>query len=401
MSFQNKILIIGASELQLPAIKKAKDIGLCVGVVDYNSNAAGVGYADKFYNVSTNDIQGVLSVSKEFQPNGVMTLATDMPVKSVAYAAFMLGLPSISYDTAVKSTDKAEMIKVFKKNGVEIPWFYIINKDTNMLELSNRLIYPCIMKPTGNSGSRGVILIHDQKEFKEAYDYSRAYSKDDKLIVEEYLEGHEVSVEALFVGGKPNIIAVTDKLTTGAPHFIEIGHSQHSFLTAKNVNSIIGLAIRAAKALGIEFGPIHAEIMLTSNGPKMIELGARLGGGFITSHLVPLSTGIDMVKETIKASIGVMSEEIMPELKPKFNKGSAIRFFTAPPGTIKAIYGTDEVMKIKNVKEFNLFKRIGDKINTLKSGNDRLGYVIAQSETPQGAVAICENVLDVIKIETV
>ena len=122
-----RLLIIGASILQLPAIKKAKELGLYVAVADYNPNAIGIPYADEYYNVSTIDEEGVYQAAKTFGAEGIMTLATDMPMRSVAYACKKLGLVGIDYDTAVKATDKGEMIKAFEAAGVEHPWYYIIS----------------------------------------------------------------------------------------------------------------------------------------------------------------------------------------------------------------------------------------------------------------------------------
>ena len=164
-----RLLIIGASILQLPAIKKAKELGHYVAVADFNSNAVGIPYADEFYNASTIDVEAICKVAKEFKPDGIMTLATDMPMRSIAAATSLLGLPGISMDTAIKSTDKGEMIKAFKEHGVESPWFYILEKEEQLSEVIPQIEYPCILKPTDNAGSRGVMLIHSESELLEAY----------------------------------------------------------------------------------------------------------------------------------------------------------------------------------------------------------------------------------------
>lgn len=140
--------------------------------------------------------------------------------------------------------------------------------------------------------------------------------------------------------GKVHILAITDKLTTGAPYFVEMGHSQPSRLPEKDLLKIRDLTSRAIKAVGIENGPAHVEVMQTKQGPKMIELGARMGGDCITTHLVPLSTGIDMVKATIDIALG-----IEPDIIPKFSKGSAIRFFKVPCGVIESIEGVESSRK--------------------------------------------------------
>ena len=371
-----KVLIIGASILQLPAIKKAKELGYYVGVVDYNPKAIGIPYADEFFNVSTIDIEGVVEVAKSFEADGVMTLATDMPMRSIAAAATELNLPGISMDVAIKATDKGEMIKCFEEHNVEHPWYYIIK---NLEELNNKIDlfeYPCIMKPTDNSGSRGVFLANNKEELIANYNYVQQASRGGTIIIEEFLQGNEVSVEVIVIEGTPYVLQVTDKITTGAPHFVEMGHNQPSNLPDYKVLQIKDLAVRAVKAIGIKNGPAHVEIMVTEKGPKMIELGARMGGDCITTHLVPLSTGIDMIKATIEIALGNK-----PDIAQKINKYSAIRYFKTANGIIKQINGVKEAREISGVKEISFTKEVGDTVDGIGSSADRVGFVIVQADS--------------------
>lgn len=390
-----KLLIIGASILQVPAIKKAKEMGFVVGVIDYNPNAVGVPLADKFFNVSTIDIEGVADAAKRFEPDGIMTLATDMPMRSIARAAEKCGLPGISMDTAIKATDKGEMIKCFEANGVEHPWYFILASSDELDGVADKITYPCITKPTDNSGSRGVMLVHNEKELREAVTYSAENGRSGGVIVEEYMRGPEVSVEIVAVDGEPHVLQVTDKLTTGAPHFVEMGHSQPSRLPTDGLKKIRDLACRAALAVGIKNGPAHVEIILTKDGPKMVELGARMGGDCITTHLVPLSTGIDMIEATIKIACGEK-----PDLAPKFEKGSAIRFLDAPHGNIAAIEGVEQAYAIEGVREISFTKGVGDAVGEIGSSTDRVGFVIAQADTPEEAVEVCTQACETVKIIT-
>mgnify|MGYP005773020771 FL=1 len=344
-----KVLVIGASILQMPAILKAKELGYYVGTVDYNPKAVGIPYADEFFEVSTIDTEAVAQIAKDFKADGVMTLATDMPMRSVARAAEVCGIPGISMDTAVKATDKGEMIKAFEAHRIEHPWYFIASNKTIFEKIKSKAIYPCIMKPTDNAGSRGVVVAHSLEELENEYSYTVGESRKGGVIIEEYMEGPEVSVEVMVVDDEPHILQITDKITTGAPHFVEMGHTQPSRLGKENVSKISNLASRAVKAVGIQNGPAHVEIMLTKDGPKMVELGARMGGDCITTHLVPLSTGIDMVRSTIEIACGQETD-----IEPKFNKGSAIRYFKTPEGVIKSIYGVDEARAIPGLKRLHL-----------------------------------------------
>ncbi|MBO5939087.1 MAG: ATP-grasp domain-containing protein [Clostridia bacterium] len=394
--YDKRLLIIGASILQLPAISLAKELGYYVGVIDYNPSAIGVPYADEFFCVSTIDIDGVVKTAEEFKPDGIMTLATDMPMRSIAAACEKLGLCGISFDTAIKSTDKGEMIRTFEVNGVEHPWYYILSNPNEFEDVIANITFPCISKPTDNSGSRGVILIHNDDELRDAVSYSSSNGRCGGVIVEEYMVGPEVSVEIISVDGQPHVLQVTDKLTTGAPHFVEMGHSQPSRLPESDVIKIKDLACRAVKAVGIENGPAHVEIILTDNGPKMVELGARMGGDCITTHLVPLSTGVNMIESTIRIACGEI-----PDIKTKTNKGSAIRYFNPRPGEIKEIRGVEAASEIKGVCEISFVKNVGDNVGSIGSSTDRAGFVIAQANTAEEAVRICEQACKMIEIVTV
>lgn len=388
-----RLLIVGASILQLPAILKAKEMGLCVAVADFNPKAVGISYADKFYEVSTIDEEGIYQAAKDFKANGIMTLATDMPMRSVAYATSKLGLIGISYDTAVKATDKGVMIKTFEANGIEHPWYVIISSLEELRNIKDRICFPCISKPVDNAGSRGVVLIRKYDELEQAFTYSSSNGRTGKVIIEEYLQGNEVSVEIMAVNGVIHILQITDKLTTGAPHFVEMGHSQPCSLGEKNISKIKDLAKRAVKAIGIENGPAHVEIMLTKNGPKMIELGARMGGDCITTHLVPLSTGIDMVKATIQIALG---EPV--NLSQKIQRGSAIRYFRGKSGVLKSISNVDQAEQIEGIQQITFVKEIGEIVEEIGSSSDRIGYVIAQADTAENAVETCNRAIKLIEI---
>ena len=389
-----RLFIIGASVLQLPAIKKAKEMGFYVGVADYNPEAVGIKFADKYFNVSTIDEQGIYRAAKDFRADGIMTLATDMPMRSLAYAAEKLNLPGISYETAVKATDKGEMIKAFAANGVEHPWYFVLQQKDDLHNIIEKIKYPCISKPVDNAGSRGVVLVKSKEELFAAFEYSSEQSRNGGVIIEEYLEGQEYSVEIMVLQNIPKVLQVTDKLTTGAPHFVEMGHNQPSLSSDENIEKIKNLACRAVQALGINIGPAHVEIMLTREGPKMIELGARMGGDCITTHLVPLSTGVDMVKATIELSCG-----IPPNIEPLFNKGSAIRYFPSVKGIIKSISNVEQAKKIREIKEITFVHRAGDMVSDVASSTDRIGFVIAQAETTAEAIKACNEATSIVKIE--
>ena len=389
---KNKLFIVGASILQLPAIKTAKEMGLTVAVADRNPKAVGIPYADVYYQVSTIDEKGIYEAAEDFGAEGIMTLATDMPMRAVAYACDRLGLCGIDYDTAIRSTDKGEMIKAFDAMGLPIPRYALPDTLEDAVNHAKLLSYPLICKPIDNSGSRGVTLVCTPDELADAVRYGIENSGSGKVILEEYLVGREISAEVVVWQGNATVLAITDKLTTGAPHFVEIGHSQPTRLPDEEAAKAEKLAKDAVKAVGIQMGAAHVEIMITAKGAYLIELGARMGGDCITTHLVPLSTGIDMIKANISIAMGVH-----PQITSRFNRGAAIRYILPEKGVIKAVEGAHTAECMSGVKCVEIMKRAGDTVNNVQNSSDRLGFVITQAENADQAIAIANAAASVIR----
>lgn len=390
-------MILGASLLQLPAILKAKEMGLQVVAVDMDKNAIGFNNADVSLQISTTDIPKVVEAAKRFQIDGVMTLASDLPMRTVAAVAEELNIIGISKETALKATNKAIMRECLQEFNVPIPVFYRVDRYDEYLKSVQQVGGKCIVKPADNSGSRGVFLINDmndQELVEYAFEYSKKFSNSGEIVVEEYMVGAEVSVETLSVGGKVHIIAITDKLTTGAPRFVEMGHSQPSCLSENIKKQIEEVTNAAVMALGIKEGPSHTEIIVTTEGPKVVEIGARLGGDNITTHLVPLSTGVDMVKCCIEIALGRK-----PELESKINLGSAIRYFETHYGKLISISGVDQARQNASVQQISFVKNVGDDICEINSSSDRVGFIITQAIDAFTAINNCEMAKNLIKFQ--
>lgn len=395
-----KIMILGASILQVPAIEKAIDMGLEVIAVDIDSNALGFKIPDvKKEIISTIDIESVMSAAKKHNIDAIMTLASDMPIMTVAKVSKKLGLVGVDLDTAIKATNKSKMRESLKSFGVPVPLFYKVDSLDKCIKAVNKIKnkgYKCILKPADNSGSRGIVLLPDfnEKTINIAYNYSKNNSRDKIVMVEEFMEGPEVSVETISVDGKCNIIQITDKITTGAPYFVEMGHSQPSQLPDSIKDKIKEITIAANKAIGIISGPSHTEIKITQNGPKIVEIGARLGGDNITTHLTPLSTGVDMVESCIKIALGEK-----PDIRIKYDKASAIRYFDQSHGRIKSIRGVEEASKLPGIIQISIIHGKDHIINGIKSSSDRVGFVIGQADDCKGAISTVIKALSLIKID--
>lgn len=385
-----KLMILGASILQVPAIEKAKSMGLEVIAVDMNPDAIGFKIPGIVKEViSTIDTSAILEAAKRYQINGIMTLASDMPMQSVAIVSREMGLVGISEDTALKATNKAFMRDALKEANLPIPfYFHVKGKDEfkKAVERIRAAGYKCIVKPADNSGSRGIDLLDNEMNLDSAYEYTFQFSRGGEILVEEFMEGSEVSVETLAIDGEVHVIQITDKLTTGAPYFVEMGHSQPSMLDTSIKERISDIAIAANKVIGINNGPSHTEIIVTKDGPKIVELGARLGGDCITTHLVPLSTGVDIVECSIKIALGEK-----PDLESKWEKGAAIRYLKTAKGRVKEIKGVQDAENIPGIVQISIVHGMGEQVGEIRNSVDRVGFVIAQGENAIKAVAIAEE----------
>ena len=399
---QKKMMILGASALQVPAIEKAKALGYRVILVDYDENAVGFALADEKLVVSTLDQEEVYRQAQRCQPDVVITSTSDGPVRTAAYVNEKLGKrPDLSYENALCATIKNKMRDRLKKYGVPIPRYYVTEDYAAFSDAVDRLDGHCIVKPADNAGSRGVVLLEcerpSQELKKKTYEYSKNNSRNGTVLVEEYMQGPEVSVEAIVVDGEPHILTITDKYITPPPYFVELAHCEPSQLDGKTQEQIRQVAAQAIKAIGIENAPAHVEIKVTEEGPKIVELAARLGGDFITSKLVPLSTGIDMVGASVILATGKK-----PELEPKWQHGAAIHFIHAPEETQGALAGItvpETLYGKEGVEEIVIYKKPGDAVCGTRSSNDRLGHVITVGATVEEAMKRGEQILSQIRVE--
>lgn len=393
------LLILGASTLQLPAIKVAKRMGVRVIVADMNPNAVGFKEADVIGEyVSTTDTAGILAIAEKHRIDGIMTLASDVPIPTIAIVCDKLGLSGISLQAALSATNKAEMRHCLHTAHVPVPGYFVARTWDEFLAFSGNFSTRFVVKASDNSGNRGICSVKDssnRNDVENAWNYARQNTRDGRVLLEEYMDGDEFSVEGFCVGGEYRVIQVTDKMTTGEPYFVEMGHTQPSSYPDDFLEGIKQVAKRGVIALGIKEGPSHTEIKWTSGGPKIVEIGARLGGGFITTHLVPLSTGVNMVEATIKTALGEI-----PDLTQKFYKGSAVRFLISKPGFFTGIEGVSVAQTIPGVVEIGSLKNPGEYIPQLKTGLDRVGYVISQGESSSDAVRVCQEAVEKLKVVT-
>lgn len=362
-----KLAVIGASYFQLPLVKKAQSMDLEVHCFAWEDGAVCKKYSDYFYPISTVEKELILKKCQEIHIDGIITIASDVAIGTVNYVASKLGLIANDDKYTAMCTNKYLMREQFRKHSIPSPKYIIASENAVNMDLQ----YPLIVKPTDRSGSRGVQKIQSKEELKKSILRAQEESFKKEVIIEEFVEGDEISVEAISFKGEHYILQITDKVTTGAPYFVELEHHQPSSISSKYKVKIVKIVKKALTALHIEYGASHSELKITPNGEiKVIEIGARMGGDFIGSHLVYLSTGYDFLKGVIEVSLGNFEK---PEIK--FNKYSGVYFLSKETKHLEKII--DKSYNYPEIIEAKITNKI---LRNIECSGDRSGYLIYKAD---------------------
>jgi biotin carboxylase len=324
-------------------------------------------------------------------------------VRTVAAVAEALGLPALSRAAAANATDKRLMRRALAAGGVPIPAFQEVESTREAEDAARALGYPVVLKVACSSASRGVYRVDGPEELSERFQQAREYQPEGALLVEEWLEGPEVSVEGVCCGGRVHVIQVTDKLLFPGPFPVEAGHTQPSRLTDETVARIRSVTEAGIRALDLSSCAFHAELKVTPDGPKIIEIGARLGGDRISTHLTPLSTGVDLVAAAILVALGRE-----PDLSPRWSRGAAIRYFHASDcGEVDVIEGLEELRRSPGLELlYAASERDGPLgpgfvVGQIRSSLDRYGHVIFSGKDPDEAAERAERAAASVKFRFV
>ena len=406
---QKKLLVLAAGILQITVIKKAKAMGYYVIAADGDPNARGFQYADKAICANITDEEVMLKIAREEGVDGVIHPCSEVSMNVMGRINDELGLAGITREQAIRATNKHLMREAFEKGNAPSPKSILTESAEDAWKhLQNDFTTDGILKPSRNSGSRGIAKVTrdmPKEEFEKAYYIALEESRDKSVLIEQFIEGPEFSIEIIVWNGKVNVLTVTDKKTTEAPHFVELGHNQPSCRTAEEVETLKAAAVAGVKALGVNNCACHAEAKLSQQVNKstgqietvayLMEIGARLGGDFISTELTHLSTGIDMVAAAVDVALG-----IEPDLSVKEQpKGACIRYFCPKPGKLVSISNL-EALDDPRVYKKKIYVQVGDMITEVTSSLCRSGRVIVTEETPQKAIALAEKLITDVKMET-
>jgi biotin carboxylase len=387
-----RIMILAAGILQIPVIKKAHEMGYFVIAADGDANAVGLKYADKAIVANITDEKVMLQVAREEHEDGVIHPCSEVAMSVMGYINDNMSLSGITKDMALRATNKHLMREAFDKYGAPSPQSYCtIDANEAWHFFCDKFDTNAILKPSRNSGSRGIAKIErgiSKDLFIELYERAFQESRDKQVLIEQFIEGPEFSVEIITWQGIVNVLTVTDKKTTGAPYFVELGHNQPSIFPQEIVEKVKAAAVAGVNALGLKNCACHAEIKVENGEAYIMEIGARLGGDFISTELTHLSTGIDMVAAAVNVALG-----IDPDLEPKEKKqGACIRYFCPEPGKLVSIKGL-ECLNNEQVYLSEIYCKVGDIVKEVKSSLDRSGHVIVVDETSQKAIDRAESLI--------
>ena len=379
-----KIVIIGANSFQNPLILKAKEMGYETHVFAWQDGSIGERTADYFYPISIVEKDEILEKCREIQPDAVVTIASDLANITVQYVASRLGLPSNSDENILISTNKYAMRQAFMDNGVASPKFAKVSEETDLAEATAQMTYPVIVKPTDRSGSRGITKVNQFDEIPAAVEAAIENSFEKCAIIEEFIDGEEYSCECISYGGKHHVLAVTKKYTTGYPHFIETGHMEPAPISKELRDKVAVEIPKALDALQIQNGASHSEFKITDEGEvRIIEIGSRMGGDCIGSHLVHLSTGYDFVKMVIQTALGE-EPTLISEHGPKY---AGIRFiFNKEDLKVYEDVQKNQPQLIEYVSEI---EEVGE--HEVVDSSTRFGYFIIVSDSEQEVKEILER----------
>jgi biotin carboxylase len=381
-------------------------MGLHVIVSDIDPNAPGFAYA---HDRLIADVYGPEETARAAERyareqrkiDGVLCVAADAPV-TAALVTNRLGLPGISVETARLACDKLAMKRRFKKCGVPVPWFTPVENAGELRLLMAKRGPDFVIKPVDSRGSRGVQRLARVADLDAAFALAQKYSPSGRVMIEAYLTGPQVSTESLVTRGRCYTPGFSDRnyelLDVHAPFFIENGGDLPSHLPQHIQDKVKDVVARAAATLGVTEGTVKGDIVVHDSQPYVIELAARLSGGFFCTREIPLNTGVDFIGCAIRVALG---EAVPPgEMIPRRQQPVVQRYVFPKPGRVVGVRGADEARRVPGIADIVVTAKTGDVIPPAGDKRPSAAMVLATGATREAALAAAQAGLAAIEIET-
>ncbi len=400
------LLIISGGVEAADAALRAKQMGLHVVVSDRDPQAPGFAHADSCLIADVYGPTETAAAAERYSRkirkiDGVICVAADAPLTTAAVVE-RLGLPGISRRTAQLACDKLAMKQRFSEAGVPIPWFSEIETPQALQRFAVERGRDLVIKPVDSRGSRGVQRVSHLEDLTKAFLFARSHSPSERVMVEQYLDGPQISTESIVVEGRCYTPGFSDRnyefLERYAPYFIENGGDLPSHLTPELQTKVKEVVARAAAALGVTNGTVKGDIVVHKDEAHVIELAARLSGGFFCTREIPLNTGVDFVGNAIKVALG---DTIDPaDLEPKHLTPVIQRYAFPPAGRVVSISGADEARLIPGVCDVVVTARIGDIIMPAGDKRPSAAMVLTSGPTREVALKAANDALSQLRIVT-
>lgn len=383
-----KILIIGAGFLQAFVIKKAKEIGYYVLCVDGNPQAEGYKYADEYETINITDKEACFLYAQNKKIDGVMTAATDYGVLTASYIAERLNLRGNSMNSSLLIKNKYHVRKcLFEAKADDTEQAYEISDIAQAEKIKDTIHYPVMVKPCDGSGSRGASKVECASELYEALQHAIDASLTRRAVIESFIVGEEYGVESLVCDGEIHVMGVMKKKMTAPPYYAELGHQIPSEFSKEFEEKIKNKVKKAIRALGVTFGSVNMDLLITPNKKiHIVDVGARMGGNLIGSHIIRAGTGVDYLGNLIKATVGDQVD-FQIQTAPQ---AVVTRLLALTPGKICELPNFEEIEKKYSVSIFHHLK-VGETINEYHTNLDGCGYVVAIAEDAAEATRRAEN----------
>lgn len=394
-------MILGGSTMQIPSIKIAKKKGWRVIVADGNPAVEGRMYADHFAHIDLKDLNGMEKAARYYHElfglQGIFTAGTDFST-TVAYIAEKLKLPGIPYKVACNATNKSQMRNMFKIHSVPCPDFVTLSpgdpldpdqKGDSLEKVLKKLSFPVVVKPVDNMGSRGVRRVDSTIELHNAVLDAQKSSMTNTVIVEEFMQGPELSLDAIIYNGHITVCGIADRHIWFPPYFVEMGHTMPTSLPDKCIKEVIDVFCKGIKALGITHGAAKGDIIVTQQGPKVGEIAARLSGGYMSGWTFPYSSGIEVTEAALQIAVG----QSPGNLNSRIHMVSAERAFISIPGIIKTIINFEKAKTMKNIQAAFIRVKEGMSVVFPRNNVEKCGNIISRAGTREEAISFCQKAI--------
>lgn len=327
----------------------------------------------------------------------------ELGILNAALIADRLGIHGNPLQPVLLTRDKCLMRRHLREAGIASIPFIEASDAQSVVDFGNAHGWPVILKPANGVGSIQVHKLQSPGEVAAVYAQIMADPvfrevagldfPDPKLIAEKFIEGREVSVEALTWNGEHTIVGVTDKLIIGGSNFVEAGHTMPSDLPAATVQQLEDMVRAFLRSIGHRYGPSHTEVIISDSGPVIVESHTRTGGDRIF-EMAEYVYGVDMIGETLKGFAGQFSG-----VSTARRGGAAIRYMQPPAGTVVALRGVEEAASLDGVVRADIAIKVGAQLKESRHSAERPGYVLAVGDSRQAAVANADRALRNILVE--